>query len=165
MITSVPRWLAAMLALDALLAWALAVLLGPAALPTVLVGGLAGTAVAWWQQWRRPADRERRVVVGRALREHRDPGARWRAEVTDTARVRLGRRASDGWLPGVLCVALAVACVVAAVLRADWTDVLPAVPLVGLGALSVRVAGTALRDAARWLDSPPSPVDAGRAAR
>jgi len=159
MITSVWRWLAAALAVDVVLAWALADLFGAGALVAVVVGGLCGSAVQWWQQWRRPEDRERQRVVGSALREQRDPGPEWRDEVTSLARQRLARPSRERWLPAALCAVVALACLVAAVLRDEWTDALPAAPLLVVGAATVRVAGQRLLDAARWVDSPPYPVD------
>ena len=155
MFASFPRWLASMVALSASVGWALVAILGPGVLGGLLGGGASWVLVGWWQQWRRPDDREKRLVVGRALRGHRDPGPAWRDEVTSAARQRLARPASDRWAPGVLVAVLAAACLVAAVLRGNWTDALPAVPLLVLGAIIVRAVGQQLLDASRWLDHPP----------
>ena len=160
MITRPWRWLGVMVTVEATAAWALTVLMGPGVLIPATVAGAAGLAVTWAREWRTPADRERHRVVGRALRRWEDPGPAWRDEVTDDARQRLGRPASDRWAPGAVCALLAAACVVAALLRGDWTDALPAVPLLAIGALVVRWVSQALLDASRWLDSPPYPLDA-----
>lgn len=121
MITSARRWLATVVTVDAIVAWALADLFGTGALVAVLMGGLSGTAVQWWQQWRRPEDRTRQRVVGSALREQRDPGPQWRDEVTSVARQRLARPSVERWLPGALCAAVALACLDAA----RWLDAPP----------------------------------------
>ena len=92
------------------------------------------------------------------MREHRDPGPDFRAATTRAAQERLTKRSDLWWVLGTLA-ALAVACVVAALLRDDPVGALPAVPLCVLGGLIIVLDRRSRARAERWLADPPYPAD------
>ncbi|WP_369137852.1 hypothetical protein [Modestobacter versicolor] len=160
MIDSARGWLLLLVAFHAALGWAVVVLAG-----SVALSGMAGSSVGWaavlaWQL--RTADaRERRRVVRRSLREHDDPGPQWRPAVDAEVRRRLATTRREWWLLGALLGAVvgapALACLVAAVPRDDWTAALPAVPLAAVGVLVHRWVRRLVAEARRWSDHPPVP--------
>jgi hypothetical protein len=75
-----------------------------------IVAGLAAVAVSWW--------RSSRETTGT------------RPDADEAARVLLGQRAVDVWGAPVVATVLALACVVAALVRGDPFAALPAIPLV-----------------------------------
>ncbi|WP_222193679.1 hypothetical protein [Modestobacter italicus] len=115
----------------------------------------AGVGLAMWWRWlptaAEVADQRR---AADALRHRRDPGPSHRDAVDRVARDLLARPASDLWGPAAVLAGLAVACGVAAVLRADVLVAAPVLPLL-VAAASVVVAGhRELLRASRWLDAP-----------
>jgi hypothetical protein len=154
--TSTTRLLLGVLAVDAVVFWALS---GISSTPSGWVAGLvAGTTplvFVLWREHRTPAMRRDQDTAARALAAHRDPGPAHRAVTDERARAVLAHPGSDRWLPVVVLLGLAVACVVAAVVQDDVSVALPAVPLALLGALFPRWYRRRVTDAARWLDDPP----------
>jgi uncharacterized membrane protein YfcA len=134
--------------------WAIIVLLGEDALPGAVGGGVGGL-IGVYLGTRHGTPTEERRAVAAALREHRDPGGQYREATTRQARVLLATRPVDRWLPLVLLVGMAVACVVAAIVRDDLLTALPAVLLVAVGGITVLVRRRTEAMADRWLAEPP----------
>ena len=150
------RWVVIILAIDAVIVWAVAEVFGsPTAGLTGLVGALCPLIWTWRSEYRTPAMRREQEVTARALADHRDPGPEHRAAVDSRARVLLAGPRADEWLPAAFLLALAVACVVAAVVRADGAAAVPAVPLVLAAVLVTVVLRRRLLAASRWLEDPP----------
>jgi hypothetical protein len=141
----------------AVLGWALVALFGWSGLP-----GVAGAAgIAAYSAWkvRGPAARAEQQAVTTALRTHTDPGHALRAVVTSTARRHLATRPADHWGAPVVMAAVAVACVVTAILRHDVPTALPAAPLAVLAVVVLLLTRRADALAARWLADPPFALD------
>ena len=148
------RWLLAVLAADVLLLWSVGELFGGSGLAAT--GGVIGvTAVVWWKSYGTATRRREADLTARALADHRDPGPADRAAVDARAEQVLATPRSDEWLPAVLLLALAAACVVMAVVRGDVSVALPAVLLVPAAVLAWVVVRRRLLAASRWLDDPP----------
>lgn len=139
--------------------WAIIVLLGEDALPGA-VGGAVGGLIGVYLGTRDATPTEERRAVATALREHHDPGCRYREATTRQARVLLATGPADRWLPFVLLVGMAVACVAAAIVRDDFLTALPALLLVVVGGITLLVRRRAEAMADRWLADPP-PVPEG----
>jgi hypothetical protein len=154
--TRTTRLVLGVLAVDAVVFWAMS---GISSTPSGWVAGLvAGTTplvFLLWREHRTPAMRRDQDTAARALADHRDPGPAHRAVTDERARSVLAHPGSDRWLPPVLALGLAVACVVAAVLQDDVTVAFPAVPLAALGAAFPGWYRRRTTAAARWLDDPP----------
>lgn len=120
----------------------------------VFIGAFGVVAVAK-VAWR---DADDKAVV-RALVTHADPGPRLRARTAVWARAALHPRGADRWGPLVVVVALAVACVLVAAVRASWPVALPAPFLLGVGAATDAARRASMARAARWLDDPPVPAE------
>jgi hypothetical protein len=149
------RLLLALLAIDAVVVWAVTAISGSSTgSVTGVVGALALAGVPWWRH-RTPAVRREQELVARAMADHRDPGPAHRAAVDQRARDVLAHPRSDEWLPAALLIGLAAACVVAAVLQQDMAVALPAVPLAAAGCLVPWWYRRRLVAAFLWLDDPP----------
>lgn len=134
--------------------WAIIVLLGEDALPGAVGGGVGGL-IGVYLGTRDATPAEERRAVATALREHQDPGPRYREATTRQARVLLATRPADRWLPLGLLVGMAVACVIAAIVRDDPPTALPAVLLVVVGGITLLVRRRTEAMADRWLADPP----------
>jgi hypothetical protein len=144
---------------ELLIAWALVLLWGPIG----LVGLIGGAVALWFTSFLvDDAERERRRVVGAALRAHTDPGPAFRAAVDAAATRRLATSAVDRWGPTVVSVLVAAACAATAVFRPDALVALPVLPLLLLAwtADASRRRQEAL--AHRWVADPPASAEAGR---
>ncbi|WP_299957762.1 hypothetical protein [uncultured Modestobacter sp.] len=147
------------LLVDAALGWALVELVGPLVLAALVPAALASLVVAWWQNGRTVrTDAGHRAAVA-ALRSSTDPGPGLRDAATDRARVLLGSPRSDTWLPPALLGGLALACVVAALVRSDVPTALPALPLTALACSFLVRRREQLTRAHRWLSDPPYPEE------
>jgi hypothetical protein len=154
--TATVRMVSGVLAVVALAFWGLFEVTGSSAgWIAGLVAGLAPLGVILWRDHRTPAMRRDQDVAARAVAGHRDPGPAYRAVADERARSVLAHPRSDGWLPTVLLLGLAVACVVTAVVREDVSVALPAVPLGVVAALVPSWHRRRTTAAARWLDDPP----------
>jgi hypothetical protein len=129
------------------------------AFPWGALGALIGSTIAQLWQTRRARERwPQQRAVDRALREHGDPGAAYRAAANQIARGRLARRTTAEIVVVTLIVGgPAVACVVMAAVRSDPTVALPAVPLTALAVWPGPAAEAGAREADRWLADPPFP--------
>jgi len=128
--------------------------------PWPMLGG--GIGVALSAGWRAGRDRERwpeQRAVDHALREHVDPGPRYRSAAHQAARVQLGRP-RGGLIAGVVIVGLLLAaCAVTAVERKDPTVALSAIPLVAAFVLAGLFQRRQDARADCWLADPPYPSD------
>jgi hypothetical protein len=148
------RSLLTLLAADAVVLWALSELMGSSGL--IAMGGVLGTTLFLWRQGHGTrALRRETAMTARALADHRDPGPQDRAAVDARAQQLLAAPRSDEWLPAVLLLALAAACVVVAVVRGDVTVALPAVLLLPAAVTAWVVVHRRLLAAASWSEDPP----------
>ena len=155
-LTAASRWLLGVLAVDALIVWAVlelstsnSSLAGPLASMVVTLG------ITWWQTSRTPERRREREVTARALTDHRDPGPQHRATVEALAREQAAGSRALSWLPTALLLACVAAGVVVAVVR-DEAGAAP--PLAGLALVAFGLHRYIRRRqlaASRWLDDRP----------
>lgn len=119
-------------------------------------GLCAGVGLVLWWRWLPPAAEiaEQRRAID-ALRHQRDPGPGHRDAADRAARDLLARPASDLWGPAAVLAGLAVACGVAALLRADLLIAAPVLPLLVAGAWVLVTGHRTLLRASCWLDAPP----------
>lgn len=152
------RWLLVVGA-EFLLASALVLLLG-------WIGsvGLIGGLVALWliSLAGDDTERERRRVVGAALRAHADPGPAHRPAVDAAAIQRLAASGLDRWGAPAVLVVVAAACAVVTVVRADPVVALPVIPLLAVACLADASRRREEALAHRWIADPPAANGADR---
>jgi hypothetical protein len=137
--------------------WALVALFGWSGL-VGLSGALGVGLYTWWTTDAKSRATQRRLAA--AFGADRNPLPSDAAEADRAARVQLARPSADRWGAPTVLMALAIACVVVAVLRSKPVVGLPAVPLVICAAVALLVVRQADLRADRWLAGRTSQDDA-----
>ena len=155
-LTAASRWLLSVLAVDALIVWAvLALSTSAAGLVALLMPMAITVGITWRQTFRTPEMRREREITARALTDHGDPGPQYRATVEALAEERAAGSRVITWLPTALVLPAVAAGAVAAVVR---DEVGAAPPLAGLAVVALALRPVLRRRqlaASRWLDDRP----------